>query len=1187
MTCVTRILMSGLVVVLAGCPSRPATQSPPPASAAANPEPTSDNLAATSTASLASQLAEFNRGAGLMEQYDYVEAAAAFEKVLAAFPDWQAARFNLGLAYLNTEGESKSKTRSEGQPASDAARKTLEAVLAVDPNHLPAKFALGIYYQHRGDDAKALEYYQAVYACDSADPYVVYRLADALLRVNRNDEGLRMLEKVAALDPGFVSALYRLALQYQRAGKVEQAKTLFDRFKKLSAAELAGKHFLVGDAYGASGKYYQALGVDNLPLPRPPAKPVARVLFSPEPNVFAATAQVWDWAGGQVALPGIAVGDLDGDGDLDVCFTGVGEKGATTIWLNDGTGRFSPGPTLVDQGVSPCFGDFDNDGYLDLWLGRVGGDKAFRNDGKGHFESLANTPFATDAGLTHLARLVDIDSDGDLDFLAFRLSKGVVPLSGSADAGKSSLYLNNRDGTFVDAVEELGLGSGGAPVAAVVCDDFDNDRDLDLMIFPAGDGLPLAWVNDRVGGFHRLEAAVTGCDAQHVVSAVSGDFNKDGNRDLLVFTEQGVRLYANRGPFRFEEDKEFAAQHGRLRGTGGQFVDIDNDGDLDIVIPDAQRQTGGRGPVLLLNDWPQGGFRNANETDPGNLLNAIQFKGDASCVVADFTGDGKCDILLAPSGEKPLLIENATPEGHWLELDLRGTEEQGSKTRSNSSAIGARVEIKTGAVLQQFVVGGNAGPLAMSPLRIHAGLGENVKVDWLRILWPDGVLQAEIELSADHVKTVREEERKSSSCPYLFAWDGTHFDFVADFGGVGGLGFWIAPGTYTPPDPTEYLPIPQLRPRGGEYVLQCLTPLEEVTYLDEAKLIAVDHPEGTTVYPHEMMAVSVPPPPFELFCIRDHIEPLHAVNHQGENVIEQLRKIDRLCAGATVPDRRFLGLAEEHFVELDFGDRLRNLRPEGRLILCLYGWVEYGYSSTNYAAHQAGLRTRAPSVQVQRDGQWVELFHEAGYPAGINHLMTLDVTGQLRPGDQRLRISSNMELYWDCIFLAEHLPDAPLTVHEVGPHSADLHFLGYPREYTPDGRRPNLADYDNLDHTVAWKLMSGAYTRYGEVAELLQEADDCYVIMGHGEEVTLRFAVEAFGPVPEGYRRTFLLKTDSYCKDMDLCTAHPDGVEPLPFHGMSGYPYRPDEHYPQTPKLKEYQRRFNTRRMGERSPSAR
>jgi hypothetical protein len=120
-------------------------------------------------------------------------------------------------------------------------------------------------------------------------------------------------------------------------------------------------------------------------------------------------------------------------------------------------------------------------------------------------------------------------------------------------------------------------------------------------------------------------------------------------------------------------------------------------------------------------------------------------------------------------------------------------------------------------------------------------------------------------------------------------------------------------------------------------------------------------------------------------------------------------------------------------------------------------------------------------------------------------------------------------------------------------------------------------DNANLDRAVPWKVMAGRYTRFGEVGELLREADDRFVIMGHGEELTLRFAANAFGPVKPGCRRSFILKTDSYCKDMDLYTAYGDTVEPLPFHAMTSYPYGPEQRYPDNDKTRAYRREYNMR----------
>lgn len=1122
---------------------------------------------------VARALSGFNRGAGLLEQYRYSEAAKEFEKVLAFAPDWDAARFNLGLAYLNMEGK---EDKAAGLPA---ARQAFESVLKSNPRHLHARFCLGLYHQHLGDNEKALECFLAVFDRDKEDPSVAYKCGETLAALGHDDEGRKMFERAMQLDPGFVSAVYRLALQCQRAGQPQKAEPLFKRFKELSEIELTGGTVSVQKVYGMAGKYYLALGADNLPLPPATPGPVARVIFSPEVRRLPAPVSPWAWEGGTVALPGIAAGDLNGDGHLDLVLTGTGKDGSALICANDGAGRFSPGRPLAARGISPCPGDVDNAGRLDLWLGTAAGGILFKNDGKGNFSRRVAPGLPASGSFTAITRLLDIDCDGDLDLLAFPLQKGSIPSAGNSLPAGSSVYRNNRDGSYTNIAAQLGLELPDTPAAAVLSDDLDNDRDPDLVIFPANGRQPIAWVNDRAGRHHLLDAAATGLEVQDAVSATAGDVNKDGYRDLLVFAGDGVHLYINRGNFRFEEHREFRSRFGSLGGTSGQFADMSNQGNLDLVIADAHRKDGSRGPVLLLNDWPRDRFLDAAGADAGFMLSAIETKGDASCVLADFRGKGRCDILLAPAGDAPMLIQNVTTGGHWIELDLVGARKQDNKARSDGSAIGARVEIRTGTVRQQYVVGGASGPAAMPPLRIHAGLGDHDKVEWLRVLWPDGVLQSEIDVPADRVTRLEELTRKVSSCPTLFAWDGGHFRFVSDFGGKGGLGYLVAPGEYAPPDPRECIKLPHLEPLRGEYVLQVTEPLEEVAYFDEAKLIAVDHPAGSEAHPNEMMAVSEPPPAFEVLVTGQPIEAVRAVDHRGTDVTDELRRIDRRNAGATELDERFTGFAKDHFVDLDFGDRLKDLPPGSRLILLMHGWVEYGYSATGFAASQAGLRLKAPSISALRDGQWVELFHEAGYPAGLNHTMTLDVTGKVLPSDRRILVSSNMELYWDRIYLATTLGKGAFSLKEAAVQSADLHVLGYPREYSPDGRQPNLYDYHNLDRTLSWKTMEGDYTRFGDVAELLRDADDRYIIMGPGEEVTLRFSADAFWAVPPGKTRTFILKTDSYCKDMDPHTAYPDSVGPLPFHAMSGYPYAAAEHYPDTGETRAYQRRFNTRRL--------
>jgi len=505
--------------------------------------------------SIAKALVDFNRGAALLEQYDYIEAARAFESALEAAPDWTTARFNLGLAYFNMQ------EKPGAQSYIELAQKAFEDILESDPNHLQARFCLGLYYQHLGENEKALECFRKVYEADSKDPYVLYKYAETLINLGSAEEGTAMLEKVIAIDPGFISAVYRLATQYQRTQKRDQAKALFTRFQQLKETELTGGSFTVLKAYGTVGKYYMALGADNLPLPSATAIPQKRILFSPELKPLTDATSAWKSTGGSVELPGIAAGDVDEDGDIDLCITAFGDDGSVWLWRNDGTGRFSRDDTLAQHGISPCFGDVDNDGDLDLWLGRIGPDIYFENDGMGNFKTEPNEAITGGQSMTHFARVFDADSDGDLDFLAFRNSAG-------------SLYNNNRDGSFTDIAEKLGLSFENNAVTAAVYDDFDNDRDLDLVIFSQGG--TIGWVNDRAMKYHVLNTATTGLKVEDVISATSGDPDKDGDRDLLIFTSDKVLLFINKGGFAFKKrHPDFSERCGRLGGTGGQFADMD------------------------------------------------------------------------------------------------------------------------------------------------------------------------------------------------------------------------------------------------------------------------------------------------------------------------------------------------------------------------------------------------------------------------------------------------------------------------------------------------------------------------------------------------------------------------------------------------------------------------------------
>ncbi len=1115
-------------------------------------------------------LAAFNRGCAMLEKYEYSAAAETFREVLQSQPNWFAAKYNLALAYLNMQEE------SGGTDALNRARDLLQQLVAERPDSLHAWYGLGLYYEHVGEHEKALECFARVHREDPGDAHAAFKTAESLIVLGRNEEAVSLLEQAVTRDPGFVSAVYRLAMLYQRGGQREKAAPLFERFRALNNAELAGGSFTVRKIYGSAGKYYLALGPDELPLARAEQQVARPFAFSPEVAALPVEIRSWEWENVRVRTGGAVLGDWDGDGNIDLIVYGVGENVAAQILRNDGSGGFQAAATLSDHVVSVAAGDVDNDGDLDLWLGRAGRDELWENDGTGQFSRVESLTSSLPEGtFTAAARMIDVDCDGDLDLLACCLPT-------AADRGGVRLWLNNRDGTYREAADELGLNPAGKASVNFVWADLDGDRDPDAVLLPA-QGAPVLWVNDRVGKYRLFDAERTGLRISGCVAATCGDFNNDGRIDLLVMTGTENRLFQNMGDLPFEEVAEFTAVPGARGGTTAQFADLDNDGDLDLVIGDALRSDGSRGPAALINDLPRGRWLNCEQMDGGFLFAALHSSGNAPCLAADPDVDGRLDVLLLPVDGAPKWLKNVTPGGHWVQFDLAGTRYRDQKSRSNESAIGARVEIKSGTITAQQVVGTVNGPTTAGPLRLHFGLGDSTEVQWLRITWPDGVLQAEVGLPADQVHKVAEVPRKTSSCPHLFAWDGEKFAFISDFGGMGGLGYLVSPGVYAAPDPTEIVPIPGLRDKDGRYQIRIVEPLEEVVYLDEVKLLAVDHPAEAMVLPHEMMAVSLPPPPFEVFAIReqDRLDPVAARNHDDEDVLHALMKVDRVYTGATEPDPRFCGVAMPHAIELDFGAELGNwIAGQRRVVLVANGWVEYGYSQTNYAAAQAGVRLEAPSIDVYRDGQWVELLHEAAYPAGINHWMTVDLTPLLLPGDSRLRMRSNMELYWDRVFLAAVEVISPNRIHEVAASRAELRYLGFPREYSPDGKGPNLLDYANIDYTLSWKSLPGAFTRFGDVRELIENPDDAFVILGPGEEVTVEFQADAIPDPPPGYVRSWLLKTDSYCKDMDLYTAAGETVAPLPFHGMSRYPYPPEETYPDTPATRRAREIYNTRQIG-------
>jgi hypothetical protein len=456
----------------------------------------------------------------------------------------------------------------------------------------------------------------------------------------------------------------------------------------------------------------------------------------------------------------------------------------------------------------------------------------------------------------------------------------------------------------------------------------------------------------------------------------------------------------------------------------------------------------------------------------------------------------------------------------------------------------------------------------------------------VRVLWPDSVQQGALDVPVGAPYTVIEQQLRPDSCPLIFTWDGHGFAFVADFLGAGGLGFLIEPGVYAQPDPTETVRIPEgllVPDKAGMLEVRLVEAMEETCYLDRVELVAVDHDPALRVFPDERFTGAPPFADGELTAHAQEILPVAARDAAGRDVLDAVSREDRRYHEDHLTlHPRLLGATGDNVLELDFGDRLRDIAPGDPLVFHGNGWIEYGYTRTSVAAAGERFVYLPPVLEVFDEGaqEWRAVAEDFGFPAGFPRTMTYDLTGKVSRATPRLRIRTNFEVYWDRVWLAPRVPlDGAATVTSILPDTGVLRRLGYPREFSPDGRHPRIYDYQTLDQAMPWKTVAGDYTRFGDVLPLLTEADDRYVVHGKGEEIAVSFDASRLPPLPAGRVRTYFLRFVGWCKGQELYTGHGFTVEPLPFLGMTNYPYVEGESYPDTPELRRYREEWNTRRV--------
>jgi hypothetical protein len=531
---------------------------------------------------------------------------------------------------------------------------------------------------------------------------------------------------------------------------------------------------------------------------------------------------------------------------------------------------------------------------------------------------------------------------------------------------------------------------------------------------------------------------------------------------------------------------------------------------------------------------------------------------DDSQVEGDFDNDGLPDRARIDAEGKVHVMLNRTPSrGHWIRVQLTGV-------KSLKLAQDAEVEIKAGGLYRKELYAG-------VPLLLDAG--GFPRIDVVRITWPNGLIQNETNQPANRTHRYREAQRLSGSCPMIWTWDGHEFQFITDVLGVAPLGASDGEGSYFPVDHDEYVQIPasKLTARDDRYEIRITEELSEVSYLDQVQLSAVDHPAGTEIFTNEKFK-GPPYPEFRLFEVRQRIYPIAARDDAGQDVLPPLLAKDR-----RYPDqfpRSSLGVAKLHTLQLDFGQAA----PSDRAVLLLHGWVDWPDGSTFRAASQeikGGLVM--PYLQMQdAAGNWKIVNEDMGMPAGKPKTIAVDL--HFLSASRKLRIVTNLCVYWDEIFLTEGDSLAIERPAAIPLNSAELHFRGFSEtRIDPERKQPDNFYYATVSPASFWNPTPGLYTRYGDVRELLLDVDDRLVIMGSGDELRLLFSAQSLPPLPAGWVRDFLLKVDGWAKDRDPNTAYSTNVEPLPFHQMSRYPYPIGEHYPNDAASEQYRRAYNTR----------
>jgi hypothetical protein len=1061
------------------------------------------------------------------------------------------------------------------QGSFDVAAQRLNRARDLAPSNDRIYQLLGIVESNRGNTAAAIADLRQAVKLNPSNLRANYQLALEIERQGGNDseaEFQQIIQQILAAAPENLAALLELsriaakrgdaATLQSAVGRIaaqsdswpqdakEQLATLKSAAAATPPAAAAVRSVFLRNVLMLVPEFRRSLAVLKAPpgeeaepfqhflrLPSPgfsPAAPDTAMHFDLQP-IANFTGEKWDYIG--------AV-SLSGAGAPAVVTANAGKvhlATGATFSFPGGSAHVPPSP----ESILPI--DFNYDFRTDLVLAGAGGLRFLRQDDPAKFTDVtAQTKLAKaviDASYTG-AWAVDIEADGDLDIVL-----------GSA-SGLPTVLRNNGDGTF-QPIHPFASVSG---IRQFVWADLDGDGNPDASLIDGAGHLHF-FHNERSGKFTEQPLPANLGIMKTIAAA---DANHDGILDLLAVQSTGSILCLSNSVGTWGTS-EITRVPGPAQTLDGEvrlrIADLDNNGAFDLLLSRVSPASSSSPGALIWLADDKGQFASLQSAQaPARVFDA-----------ADLTGAGHLDLLgLSSDGQAIQAINRGTKNYNWQIIRPRAHQATGDQ-RINPFGIGGEIEIRSGLLVQKQPIN--------SP-QLHFGLGQQTGAEVARILWPNGTMRAEFALKAD--QEVVTEQRLKGSCPFLFAFNGSKMEFVKDavpWGSAIGLRINNL-GTASIASTEEWYKIghDQLVAHNGFYDLRITGELWETYYYDSLALMAVDHPVGTEIFTDERF--SVPPVKLAVTSVAPPHSIARATDDQGNDVTATLHDLDGQYLD-TFGRGQYQGVTRDHYVEIDLGN---DAPTDGPLWLIARGWLHPSDSSINVAIAQGSheqphpLSLEAPGVH----GGWIVSRRNLGFPAGRNKICLIDLTGIFQPGmPHKLRLRTNLEIYWDQIQWARGLNGSPLKVTRLAPTTADLHYRGFSTINQANPSSPEIPDYNQLAGTAQrWRDLSGYYTRFGDVRELLTAIDDRYVIMNAGDELSLRFPKQP--PPPSGWVRDYVIAGDGWIKDGDYNSTYSETVQPLPYHARTLYDTAPgnleDEwvyrHFPDD--WKNYQTRYIT-----------